>query len=231
MSVLPLLIKSTLNDHIGILNAAGDAEESPKVLRSSFKVALPSSSSIGMIWPESQRVVALPYGLQRTVTSPLTALYLGFCLLETLVESCFADIQKSDDHTIFENLRPWALSRCVDLWNSFIDWNFSARRVSLHDDIVRSYIQSLSILALPDTSREKSWSLDRLTTLTSGLLDVIRCCISNPFSQANQARLAYVLIRLQDSVEETCNGVWTNRCVTLPPNRSGMKSSYAKENV
>lgn len=188
-----------LTNSIGIIAISEPNEEAFESLSPSINVILPSSSSIGDIWPGSQHLVALPQGLQRTVTSRVCAAYLGFRLLEILIECCFTSQQWTTNDSTFETMRPWALSSCLDLWSSFARWKTGAERGPLHDDIEALYMQSLAILALPDFDKEDyfSCSSNALINFTSGLLEGLRSCLSRPFSQANQARFGYVLIRLK----------------------------------
>ena len=204
----------TLNHLTGILDAAELPEDFTKPFLSSFRIILPSSESIGAIWPDSQQLVALPQGLQRTISSPVNASYIGFRLLGILVESCFALPQSVASYSAFETLRPWALSSCLDLWSSFTNWTAGTQRETLDDDMESSYLQSLSMLALPSADKEQSWSSNVMTLFTSGLIDAIRTCSLRPFSQANQARLAYVLIRLQSILPDVEDGTTEkSRCV------------------
>ena len=201
---------------IGILDATELTEDLSELRLPSFKVTLPSSENIGAIWPDSQQLVALPQGLQRTVSSPASALYMGFRLLGTLVECCFSSPQGVANCSVFEPLRPWALSSCLLLWSSFTNWTADVKRNPLDDDIEASYMQSLSILALPNTDWDQYWSSNAMALFTSGLIDAIRTCLSRPFSQANQARLAYVLIRLQSIVQDIeGGGIEKSRCVVM----------------
>ncbi|KAL5418072.1 hypothetical protein PMIN06_006043 [Paraphaeosphaeria minitans] len=174
-------------------------------LSPSFDLILPSSSSIGDIWPESQHLVALPQGLQRTVTSKVSAAYLGFRSLEILIDCCFTSRQWTTNDSTFEGMRPWALNSCLDLWTSFTRWTAGAERGPLHDDVEALYMQSLAILALPDLDKEDDFSCSSkaLVSFMSGVLEGLRSCLSKPFSQANQARFGYVLIRLKSITQQT----------------------------
>jgi serine/threonine-protein kinase ATR len=202
MHVFRLLIEC-----IGIIATSELNEEAFEAFESfspSIDVVLPSSSSIGDIWPESQHLVALPHGLQRAVASQVSATYLGFRLLEILIECCFTSQQWTTNDSTFESMRPWALNSCLDLWTTFTRWTAGAERGPLHDDIEALYMQSLAILALPDLDKEDDFSCSSkaLISFTSGLLEGLRSCLSKPFSQANQARLGYVLIRLQSITQQ-----------------------------
>lgn len=79
-------------------------------------------------------------------------------------------------------------------------------------------MQSLSILALPDLDHfddEFTCSSNSLVAFTSGIIDAVRTCLSKPFSQANQARLAYVLIRLQGVVQDALKEERTDEVISL----------------
>lgn len=179
-------------------------EEATESLSPSIDIILPSSISIGNIWPESQHLVALPQGLQRTVTSRSTAVYLGFRILEILIECCFPRGPRNINESTFQTLRPWALHSCLELWTSFTTWTADVEPESLHNEIEALYLQSLTILALLDLENDEdfSWSSHALISFTSGLLGGIRSCLTRPFSPANQARFGYVLIRLQAVVQQ-----------------------------
>ncbi|KAF1978386.1 hypothetical protein BU23DRAFT_586870 [Bimuria novae-zelandiae CBS 107.79] len=189
-----------------IITAAGPTEETQESLPS-FEAILPCSESIVAIWPGSQHLVALPQGLQRTVTSPINATYLGFHLLKILIECCFTSKQAASISS-FENLRPWALNSCLSLWNGFNTWTAALERGSFHNDIEALYMQSLSILALSDVDKEEDFSCssNALIIFTTGVLEAVRSCLSRPFSEANQVRLAHFLIQMQGIVQDGQDG-------------------------
>jgi serine/threonine-protein kinase ATR len=193
-----------LIDSIGIAATSELNEDALESLSPSPDVILPSSSSIGEIWPESQHLVALPQGLQRTVASQVSAIYLGFRLLEIIIRCCFTSQQWTINDSTFESMRSWALNSCLGLWTSFTIWTAGLERGPLHDDIEALYLQSLALLALPDLDTQDGFSCssNALISFISGLLDGLRSCLSSPFSQANQARFGYVLIRLQSITQQ-----------------------------
>lgn len=193
-----------LTDSLDIVATSEPNEDLSNSLTPSIDVVLPSSSSIGDVWPESQHIVALPQGLQRTVTSRISAVYLGFRLLEIMIDCCFTSQQWTTNDSTFESMRPWALNSCLDLWTGFTTWTAGAERGPLHDDVEALYMQSLAILALPDLDKEADFSCSSkaLISFLSGVLEGLRSCLSRPFSQANQARFGYVLIRLKHITQQ-----------------------------
>ncbi|KAJ4304960.1 serine/threonine-protein kinase M1 [Kalmusia sp. IMI 367209] len=179
-------------------------EEAIESLPPHIEIFLPSSSSIGDIWPDSQHLVALPQGLQRNIRPPVNAVYLGFRLLEILIECCLNPKLKVADTSTFEHLRPWSLNSCLSLWNRFDTWNVGRDRGRLHDDIEALYMQLLSILALPSIGSEDDSSSSSSTTLsfTTGLISGVQSCLSTPFSETNQIRLAFLINELHSVLED-----------------------------
>ncbi|KAF2791318.1 hypothetical protein K505DRAFT_376871 [Melanomma pulvis-pyrius CBS 109.77] len=187
-----------------ILVALEATDQLSQILYPSFKVNLPPSNSIGDFWPDSQHIVALPQGSQRTITSQLQAVLLGFRLLKIVLNPSKSTETESAVPSATETHFPWALDSCLTLWQSFRQCSAHLERGQLHDEIEAAYIQVLEIIALPIMAPEDDLSRTPKVVLSfsTRLSDLIQICSACPFSAINQIRLASLLIRLRCSLEK-----------------------------
>jgi serine/threonine-protein kinase ATR len=168
----------------------------------SFNIVLPFSGTIVDFWPDSQNLVALPRGLQRTLTSPFQALCIAFQLLTIMFPS---DTIKptSFNSSSHEHLRPWALDNAMLLWQSLKRWATISESTPFRKELEFMYIQLLETLSLPKLIAEDDFSCSTKSALcfTSALLDLIQSCSASPFVESNQIQLAYMLNRLRSIFE------------------------------
>lgn len=191
----------------GICDTLEPSEEKLDSLSLHVEIVLPSSSSIGDLWPKSQHLVALPQGLQRTIHTSVSAVYVGYRLVEILIDCCLNPKLNGADAAAFEHLRPWALDSCLNLWTRFSTWNAGIERGPLHEDIEASYMQSLGILALPKVDDDDDPSSSNSTLLfTTGLVAAVQTCVNIPFSETNQIRLAFLVNELHGVLENIISG-------------------------
>ncbi|CAI6340552.1 unnamed protein product [Periconia digitata] len=159
----------------------------------SFKVDLPCSSSIMQLWPDCQNLVALPEGLQRTITSPFQAIYIGFQLLQVLFPI------GTDVLISHERLQPWGLDSTVSLWRCFQDWIAISATVSLRLELEATYLQLLETIALPRIDAEDSFSCSAKSAmvLMPALVSLLQYCCEPHCQEATQIRFAALFNHLR----------------------------------
>lgn len=163
----------------------------------SFEVVIPSSSSIGQFWPESQGFVALPEGLQKTITTPFHAIYVAFQLLQVMFPVDH-EAHRSRSLTQYEQLQPWALDSTVSLWRSFQNWAAISGTVLLREELQELYEQLLERIALPRLHDECSFSCSSKSAMVfiPALLHLIQYSSDSQCNEPAQVRLASLLNRL-----------------------------------
>lgn len=168
-------------------------------LSSSFHAALPSSSSIGDFWPESQQFVALPHDLQRTVASHTSAIYVGYCLLLALLDVVHPQTGKSASSVSFQHYLPWVLDSCLALWQHFKRWTISSDRHLLYDETIVLYMQVLDSVAFPTTMPEGCFSEvpKAAQFLATSLVDLLDRFSASPLSDPTQIQFASMFTRLR----------------------------------
>jgi serine/threonine-protein kinase ATR len=181
-----------------------EAVNDPTLSAQSFQAVLPSSTSIGEFWPESQQIIALPHELQKTVSSHVGAIYVVFNLLLSLANAGHWRRGKSTTFVAYDHHQPWILDTCLALWKHFERWTITPVKRPLQDETVALYIQLLEAVALPteqlaDCPPGAQKAAQTLLAGLSGLLN------DTSLSNTNQLRLASVLIRLQSSVNGLSN--------------------------
>lgn len=177
-----------------------DALQDPAaLLKPNFSIALPSSSSIGTFWQESHQVVALPHDLQALITSKLTAIYIGFRLLLTLVRAVRPADQRRTSPPAFEHQQPWILDSTIMLWRHFKRWSTSSEKQSFRDETVTLYLHLIEALALPTASRRDYFVNfpKAAQALTSSLSSFAENDSISVLSESNQIRLALLFTRLR----------------------------------
>jgi serine/threonine-protein kinase ATR len=168
---------------------------------------LPPSSSITEFWPESQRLVALPQGCQRIITSRSRAALVGFLILQSILSHINQDERSGPSSPLpstDRGLLPWALDSSTALWRNVRTWGNTTSKVNVHGEIVAAFMQFLDLACLPHIISQRSlqWSTRAAFTLSNGLSDLISTCAHVPFSEPNQVYLASILTRLRASLEE-----------------------------
>jgi serine/threonine-protein kinase ATR len=185
---------------LGILLALKRAEEvfEPPLL--SVNATLPPASGITEFWPDMQNLVAVPQDLQRTITTPTQAVYVGFRLSQALLESYIVPSQQRDTPDTHEHLRLWALDACTSLWKGLRKWSLRADAHFFQDEIQTMYMDQLKILAFPKAMAPDDFANSQKAALclTSGLLDMLQICSTSAVSEPNQTRLASLLAHLRN---------------------------------
>ena len=178
------------------LEAVSDLTASPN---QPFQVVLPSSSSIAEFWPSSQQFVALPHELQRTISSHLGAIYIGFNILLSLVKRTHQQQENDSGLAVYERYEPWILDMCLKLWQHFRRWTTGADRRSFQDETVSSFLDLLEAIALRSDSIKGRvmGSAKAAQCLVRGLSNLLE---KPNLSVANQVRLASLLVRLQSTL-------------------------------
>jgi serine/threonine-protein kinase ATR len=179
----------------------------------SFNVALPSSTSIGEFWPESQQIIALPHDLQRTITSQLGAIHVGFCLLLSLVNVIQLQGSVSVTPGALDHHLPWIMDSAQALWKHFRRWTTSSEKRLFVDEITRVYLQLLEIRFLPALAPEyrSSASLKNAQALIVSLSELLNGLSSSPASEISQVRLAILFTHLRSILISSPTDVSTTR--------------------
>ncbi|KAF2473193.1 uncharacterized protein BDR25DRAFT_257421, partial [Lindgomyces ingoldianus] len=187
-----------------ILTALDAASDISRLFDPSFKVMLPSSSSISDFWPDSQQLVALPQGSQRTIGSQSQAILLGFQLLQILLNPSRLSERSGLAPPACENYLPWGLDSCLKLWHFFTQWNTHVERGLVHDETEAACMQLLEVICLPQHPPEAGFSSSpkAVFSFASSLSDFLQSCTTYSYSQGNQIRLASLLTRLRGTLEQ-----------------------------
>ena len=166
---------------------------------------LPSASTITEFWPDIQHLVAVPQDLQRTIETPVQAVYVGFRLNQAILEGCITVNSLPRSLNTYEHLRPWALDACTSLWQSHCKWTNFEETSPIQNDVQAVYLEQLKLLALPDPNAEEDLANSQKATLaiTSGLLDVLHMVSTSPMPEANQISLATLLAHLRRALAKT----------------------------
>ncbi|UPX14348.1 Non-specific serine/threonine protein kinase [Ascochyta rabiei] len=179
----------------GELKAAND----PVSSRSTpFLTAIPSSSSLNEFWPESKQFVAVPHSLQRTFTSPTAAIYVGLNLLMALCASTRPKTRKHTGLALFEQIYPWILDTCEELWHYFRRWTADSEKRPLHNEIVTLYMQLVDTLAIPSSEPRNRFasSIKAASASVGSVLRLVENLATSSLSDGNQIQLARMLTRL-----------------------------------
>lgn len=190
-----------------------DLASSPTMLLDpSFRVTLPSSGSIAELWPESQHIVALTHNLQKTITSPIIAIHVGFNLLFAFVKAHDRDRGQRSGSAASDHLSSWILDTCLALWQHFIRWTTSNNKGVIEDGTLTLYLRLLGLVVLPTTASEDGFSTSTKAALSlvTSLTYLIEEASVSLLSDMNQIQLALLFIRLRN----TLNGVLVLDAVT-----------------
>jgi serine/threonine-protein kinase ATR len=168
----------------------------------SFNIALPSSSSIGKFWPDSQQIIALPHDLQRAITSQLGAIYIGFCLLLSLANVTQPQGRTPATPGVLDHNLLWIVDSFQALWKHFRRWTTSTENCLLSGEITLAYLQLLEILFLPTASPGDRCSapLKNAQALIDSLSEFLDGLSSAPASEVGQVRLAIMFARLRNTL-------------------------------
>jgi len=175
------------------------AEEILEASVPTVDITIPSASSITEFWPDIQHLVAVPQDLQRTITVPVRAIYVGFRLSQALLESCLTPDRRPNSLDNHEHLRPWALDVCRSLWESLRRWSTSADSNSIQGVLQAMYMEQLNSLAFPNPNAPDDFANSPKAALAiiSGLLDMLQLSSTSAISEPNQIYLATLLARLR----------------------------------
>ncbi|KAH4967839.1 hypothetical protein HBI26_107510 [Parastagonospora nodorum] len=192
------LYRSSIQFIIAELEAVRDPSTP---LIQSFRVTIPSPSCIGAFWPESQQFVAIPHELQRTVSSQIAAIYIGFSLLLALIGGSKLQKGQCTDFSASENHQPWVLDTFLVLWQHFRRWTTGSEKGSLQDWTVGLYLEVLQTVLGPtkDSGRRVSRSAKSAQSLIRGLASLLE---KPNLSAPNQLKLALLLVRLRAVVSD-----------------------------
>ncbi|KAG9191621.1 serine/threonine-protein kinase ATR [Alternaria panax] len=196
-----------------ILTALQSVDDPDSVPALSFSVSLPSSSSIGEFWPASQQIVALPHELQRTITSQLGAINVGFCLLLSLTNVIQHQGRGSVMSGALEHRLPWIMDSAQALWRHFKRWTTRSVKRLFFDEITLVYLQLLETLFLPaiapgDRSSTSSKNAQALINSLSELLDGLS---SSPVSEISQVRLAFIFTHIRSTLISSPTNISSTR--------------------
>ncbi|UPX14349.1 Non-specific serine/threonine protein kinase [Ascochyta rabiei] len=195
LSVPDMHVTDLHEDIRGELKAAND----PVSSRSTpFLTAIPSSSSLNEFWPESKQFVAVPHSLQRTFTSPTAAIYVGLNLLMALCASTRPKTRKHTGLALFEQIYPWILDTCEELWHYFRRWTADSEKRPLHNEIVTLYMQLVDTLAIPSSEPRNRFasSIKAASASVGSVLRLVENLATSSLSDGNQIQLARMLTRL-----------------------------------
>jgi serine/threonine-protein kinase ATR len=197
-------------------------------LNQPFQVILPSSSSIGEYWPESQQIVALPHELQKTVSSQTGAIYVGFNLLLSLVNGALPPEGQCTEFASFEHHQPWILDTCFVLWQHFRRWTTGPNKQSFHDETITSYLQVLEVIIVSTKLSEDrpSGSTKLAQSLVRGLSNLLE---KPNLPVLNQLQLASLLIRLRAASNDIPN--LTSTPVRRSVNSLFIVANYLEANI
>lgn len=188
----------------GILQALELTEDVLEDSAPSVNIQIPPANSIANFWPEIQHLVVVPRDLQRTITTPTQAAYVGLRLLQTLLfDYSFARDRRYTNLYKHEQLRPWALEASTLLWKRLGKWSLPAGASTIRNEMQVLYMRQLDLLAFPkENSADDFTSSPRAAlSLTSALLELLYACTTYSVSEMNQIDLASLFARLR-SVSE-----------------------------
>lgn len=135
----------------------------------------------------------MPHYLQRAVSSPTVAIYVGLSITAALCASA----RRGSRNFLSEQQSTWILDICDELWNYLQRWTTSSDEWPLHDETIAIYMQLMEVLAVPDPeANEYCPSLLKATlTAVSSLASLVRALDTSPMSDSNQTQLALLLTR------------------------------------
>lgn len=154
----------------------------------------PSISSINGFWSESKQLIAVPHDLQRTISSPNSAIYVGLSLLVALCDLTSRKARKS----MFEQQYPWILDICEELWHYVRRWCTASDKRPTHDEIIALYMQLIDNLVIPgpETRDCFSSSVKASSISVNSIANLVESLATSPMSDSNQGQLALMMTRL-----------------------------------
>lgn len=168
------------------------------------RIMVPSISSINDFWSESKQLIAVPHNLQRSISSPTSAIHIGFNLLAGLCDP----INQKSRTRMFEQQCPWVLDTCEELWSYFCRWSTASEKRPLHDETIALYMRILNSL-----TTSGSGSVDRfspstkaITTSVNSVARLIEGLAASPMLHSNQDQLALMVTRMYHTARtEPCH--------------------------
>ncbi|CAO2647756.1 Nn.00g086780.m01.CDS01 [Neocucurbitaria sp. VM-36] len=204
------LYKSCVQTILSELDFVNDATSFSKP---SFHVALPSSSSIGEFWPESQHFVALPHDLQRTVASHIGAVYVGSRILLALVDAVHPPMRTSTSSACFQHYLPWVMDSCIALWQHYKYCTTGSENHLLHDGIVALYLQALNSVTFTSTAPEDRFfkTPKAAQFLICSITDLLEHFLASNLSDSIQTQFASTLTRLRSVLNISTTNDFTSQ--------------------
>ncbi|KAF2280300.1 protein kinase rad3 [Westerdykella ornata] len=171
-------------------------------------IVLPPLTNVSDLWPESQSVIALPQGCQITLTSRSKAILVGLMLVQSLLDYSEArhEGQRTTVAPFLDNYLPWILDSCLTLWRCF-RLGRPVERNTVYNAIETNFMDVLGTATLPCIrSRDSPYSLKAAIALSTNLADLIQSCTKSGFPVPNQTRLASLVVRLREAIENLDGG-------------------------
>ncbi|KAF1999599.1 hypothetical protein P154DRAFT_467308, partial [Amniculicola lignicola CBS 123094] len=179
--------------------------ELSQLTRSPFKIALPPSSSISTLWPDSQNHVALPQGTQRLINSLSEAILIGLQLLQVIVNVEKSSGSTGSSFSASENHQVWVLEHCTTLWRKFQHSSLNCDNGRNQDAVQSTYMQLLCELGglgeAPVQAPALFQTAKSAVSISSSLAELLHLCSESPFSQSNQIQLATIITRVCGSLQ------------------------------
>ena len=187
-----------VNISIDIRDELKAANDSVSSRSTPFRIAIPSLNSLNEFWPESKQFVAVPHDLQRTIVSPISAMYIGLNLLMALCASARPRSRRDAGSALFEQQYPWILDTCEEFWHYFRRWTTSSDRGPLHDETIMLYMQLMDTLTIPSSEPRNLFSnLSKAASASvSSVARLIETLATSSMSDGNQIQLALMVTRL-----------------------------------
>lgn len=168
--------------------------DSVSVRPKTCRILIPSISSINDFWPESERLIAVPHNLQRSISSPASAIHIGFNLLADLCEPT----NQNSRTRMIEQQCPWVSDTCEELWSYFCRWSITSEKAPLHDETIALYMRIFDSLTVstPGSVDRFPPSVKVVTTSVNSIARLIEGLAASPMSESNQGQLALMVTRL-----------------------------------
>ncbi|KAL6705751.1 serine/threonine-protein kinase M1 [Coniothyrium glycines] len=189
-----------------------------------FKTLLPPSSSIGEFWPESQHIVALPHDLQRTVTDPVRAIYIGFNLLLAIVHAACPSQQKCTRPALLQLNLLWILDSTLALWQHVRRWARGSEERQLQEENLAFYLRLLNTIAFNQSHPDIDFcaSSKAIQALARCLMELFEDSSRTAMlSHPTQSLLAVMLIRLRGELldssvrDQSLHDRWKMACALI----------------
>lgn len=201
-----------------------------------FRIVIPSTSSLHEFWLESKQLIAVPHYLQRPLSSPVLAIYVGFNILVALSGPARSEPQNA----LFKQQSTWILDTFDDLWRCFQRWTISSSIHPLQEETTALYMQLIESYAIAQTEQRNQYAhLRKAVSLSiNSVACLVESLIASSMSESNQIQLALLLTRLchlaQPDVSDTRGLNWqrgSNKVVDTEALRDTIKSVCEKTEV